>query len=97
MANGELAFEEPWQGRIFGMARTLCIAGYYDWSEFQAELIRAIGHWDRNATAADEYRYYEHFLAALENLLRAKGLIDKSLLDERTTEFMARPHGHDHG
>ena len=96
MTNGELAFEAPWQGRVFGMASTLCTQGYYEWSEFQAELIRVIGDWDRNVDDADEYRYYDHFLKALENLLRAKGLISLAGLDERTDEFLARPHGHDH-
>ena len=96
MLNGELAFEQPWQGRVFGIARSLCNAGYYDWSEFQAELIRVIGNWDRQAGSGEEYRYYEHFLAALENLLRDKRLIDVASLDLRTDAFAARPHGHDH-
>ena len=96
MANGELAFEEPWQGRALGIASTLCAQGHYEWREFQEELIRAIGDWDRGADAADEYRYYDHFLIALESLLRSKGLIDITALDERAGEFSHRPHGHDH-
>ena len=96
MLNGELAFEQPWQGRVFGMARSLCEAGYYDWAEFQAELIRTIGSWDRRAGSGDDYRYYDHFLTALEKLLRSKGLIDAASLELRTDAFAARPHGHDH-
>ena len=43
MSNGELAFDEPWQGRVFGIANALCAAGIFEWSEFQARLIEAIG------------------------------------------------------
>ena len=98
MTNGELAFEEPWQGRVFGMANSLCDAGLYEWSEFQAHLIRIIGIHDTQSSAADdsEYRYYDHFLAAFEALLADKGLMQADVLDARTSEFAARPHGHDH-
>ncbi len=96
MTNGELAFEAPWQGRVFGMARTLCAQGHFEWEEFQTQLISVIGSWDRDADGADEYRYYDHFLIALENLLQIKGLINQSVLDSRTRAFAARPHGHDH-
>ncbi|MDP6376204.1 MAG: hypothetical protein QF921_13370 [Pseudomonadales bacterium] len=54
MANGELAFEEPWQGCVFGIANSLCSEGYYEWAEFQAELFRVIGDWDRHTEAEDD-------------------------------------------
>ena len=76
MANGEVLFEEPWQGRVFGMAVALHEAGLFDWSEFQARLIEVIGDWDRQASDAGTYHYYQHFQRALNNLLAAKGLVD---------------------
>lgn len=96
-ANGEVVFEAPWQGRVFGMARLLSAQGHYSWDEFRAHLIAQIGAWDRQAVPDDEYRYYDHFLAALQALLAEKGLLDGVALDARTAEFAARPHGHDHG
>ncbi|HET9317868.1 MAG TPA: cobalt chelatase, partial [Vicinamibacteria bacterium] len=36
--NGELVFDEPWQGRAFGMAVALHEGGAYDWEEFRQEL-----------------------------------------------------------
>ena len=36
MANGELVFESPWEGRVFGMARVLCEQGLFEWDEFRA-------------------------------------------------------------
>lgn len=98
-ANGEVVFEAPWQGRVFGMARLLAEQGYYSWDEFRAHLIEKIGAWDRSAAAADpkaSYRYYDHFLAALQALLAEKGLLDSAALEARHQAFAERPHGHDH-
>lgn len=99
MTNGEVSFAEPWQGRVFGMARVLAEAGHYSWDEFRAELIRQIDGWDRSAQAQDpdsEYHYYDHFLAALQTLLKAKGMLGSAALEARFRTFEARPHGHDH-
>jgi nitrile hydratase accessory protein len=98
MANGEVVFEAPWQGRAFGMARALAESGACSWDEFRAQLIRAIGEWDRSAAAAAgaEYEYWDHFLAALEALLEEKGLVPGPARADRVSELAARPHGHDH-
>ena len=37
--NGELVFDEPWHGRVFGMAVALHEQGVYDWEEFRQTLI----------------------------------------------------------
>ena len=98
-ANGEVVFDAPWQGRVFGMARLLAEEGHYSWDEFRAHLIAAIGRWDRSAEAEDpdqEYRYYDHFLAAFQSLLAEQGLLDEGLVDARHQAFARRPHGHDH-
>jgi nitrile hydratase accessory protein len=96
MANGELVFDEPWQGRVFGMAHTLCDAGLFTWDEFREALIGEIRQWESANAEGSEYRYYDRFLAALERVLREKGLCDPSALDGRLAEFLARPAGHDH-
>ncbi|MCZ6644006.1 MAG: nitrile hydratase accessory protein [Gammaproteobacteria bacterium] len=94
MANGELLFEAPWQGRVFGMARALSEAGLYTWDEFREYLIKAIAGWERESDS--DYAYYDHFLAALESLLADKGLVPSGPLEARCSEFRNRPHGHDH-
>jgi len=96
MANGEVLFEEPWQGRVFGMAVALNQAGVFAWPEFQAKLIEVVGEWDCGAASDDVYRYYDHFQSALHRLLTGKGVVSTEDLDERTAQFAARPHGHDH-
>ena len=94
MANGELAFAEPWQGRIFGMAWALCESGCFEWPEFQASLIEAIARHD--AAHEDEHTYYDRFQEALEALLIAKGLATGAGLETRRQALAERPHGHDH-
>lgn len=94
MSNGEVVFEAPWQGRVFGMARALADAGLYDWEEFRTRLIEALGAWDRRPEG--EFEYYDHFLRALERLLEDKGLVSGPGVAERLALLSARPHGHDH-
>ncbi len=94
MSNGELAFEAPWQGRVFAMANALCDAGAFQWHEFQSALIDEIAAHVPAEPAP--YAYYERFQAALEALLARKGLIDRSALNARSAAYLQRPHGHDH-
>ncbi len=102
MSNGELAFEEPWQGRVFGMANALCDAGCFEWAEFQAKLIEAIRDWERSpegeyeSAPAEQETYYDHFLVALENLVKTKQLVIDGAIEARRLALAARPHGHDH-
>src|SRR4051794_7461623 len=103
MLNGELVFDAPWQGRVFGIARGMAENGTYAWDEFRDRLIAQIGTWDRHVAAAvrageavPEYRYYDHFLAALETLLGERGIVAPGELAARTHAFAARPDGHDH-
>ncbi len=99
IANGEVVFQAPWQGRVFGMAHLLAEQGHYTWDEFRAQLIEKIGDWDRSAEADDPsvaYHYYDHFLAAFQALLAEKRLLDNVSVDDRFQTFSERPHGHDH-
>lgn len=82
--NGELVFDAPWQGRVFGMAVALTNQGQYDWEEFRQRLIDQIGQAD---AVGDPSGYYERWLAAFERLLAERGLVTGAELDERTYEF----------
>lgn len=96
MANGELLFDAPWQGRVFGIARVLCEQGHFRWNDFREALISRISAWDQARHEQDAYAYYDHFLAALTDLLSGKDLCSLSELLERDEQFQVRPHGHDH-
>ena len=82
--NGELVFEEPWEGRVFGMAVALHDQRLYAWQEFQRSLIEEIA---KAETAANTGRYYERWLASFEQLLADKGVITPAELDDRTEAF----------
>lgn len=94
MANGEVVFEAPWQGRLFGMACAMAASGVFEWDEFRDRLIDEIAAWDRQPSG--EFRYYDHFLAAFERLLEDKGLVSAAGVSRRLEDYLARPHGHDH-
>lgn len=82
--NGELVFEEPWQGRAFGMAVALSEDQCYGWEDFRQQLIAQIADADARDDPAG---YYERWLAAFERLLAERGIISTDELDERTFEF----------
>ena len=60
--NGELVFEEPWEGRAFGLAVAMNEGGIYGWADFRDRLVET--------TAADEKHgehtgYYQRWVRAL--------------------------------
>jgi hypothetical protein len=66
--NGELAFEEPWQVRLFGLTAAVVETRFGgDREPFRRRLIQEVG--DR-----PDRPYWESWLAALEGLLEAEGL-----------------------
>jgi len=73
-SNGELVFEEPWQGRALGMTVVALERARIPWSEFSnrlAEAVRLHGYDpDEPAAAA----YYAAWLDALEATLRGTGV-----------------------
>ena len=95
VANGEPVFEAPWQSRVFAMARHLNEAGHFSWDEFRACLIAEIAAWEA-AHPGEDYHYYDRFLEALQQLLEQKSLCTLADLGQRSREYAARPHGHDH-
>lgn len=74
--NGELAFDAPWQSRVFGMAAAVVATRFGgDWDPFRQELIRAV--------AADQDRpYWESWTVALEELLLSTGLVTAADVSE---------------
>lgn len=94
MSNGEVVFEAPWQGRVFGMARVMAASGVFDWMEFRACLIDELAAAGRPAEGG--FAYYDHFQRALERLLASKGILSADALTERARGLAERPPGHDH-
>lgn len=94
--NGELVFEAPWEARTFGIAMLLNQRDVNPWREFSSRLAAEVAG---DGASADvpvlppppdtESRYYRQWLAALEGLVRERGLISAEELDARTDEFAA--------
>lgn len=95
-SNGELVFEAPWESRAFGLTLALIEAGAFEHAEFRAQLIAEIAAWEATHGPESRYRYYERWLAALEQVLTAKGLSSRDQLAAVERELAARPAGHDH-
>jgi nitrile hydratase accessory protein len=92
-SNGELVFEQPWESRAFGLAAALADQGLFSWKDFQTGLIAEVA---ADESAPGEYRYYERWLDTLEGLLRKRGIVSASDIDERADVLCHRPAGHDH-
>ena len=72
--NGELVFEAPWQGRVFGIALAVVRRLGVDWSEFQRRLIAAIAE-------HPDAPYYDCWVAALERLVLDHRVVAASELE----------------
>jgi nitrile hydratase accessory protein len=82
--NGDLVFEEAWQGRIFGMTVAMSHGALFEWGEFQARLIAEIARAEREGEAST---YYERWLRAFERLVADKGLLDPGDVTRRHGDF----------
>lgn len=104
-SNGELVFDAPWQGRLFGLVVHLCKAGAFEWDEFKTHLIAVIDE-SGLTDVCDPAVYYRQFGEAFCRLAEAKRFFDDQALQERTAIEAAllahdddhdHDHGHDHG
>lgn len=97
-SNGELVFDAPWQGRLFGLVVHLCQAGAFEWNEFKKHLIETIDDSGTGETC-DPAVYYRQFGEAFCRLAAEKRFFDDAVLDARTvTEVRRMAHDdHDHG
>ena len=90
-------FAEPWQAQAFAMAVRLSAEGHFTWKEWAAALADELKAVVARGEIDDGSRYYEHWLAALERLVIAKGLSNRAALHERkeawADAFRHTPHG----
>jgi nitrile hydratase accessory protein len=94
---GGPVFAEPWQAQAFALAVKLSEQGHFTWKEWAAALGHELQAAANRGDPDDGSRYYEHWLAALERLVTAKGLADSSALVARkeawTDAYRNTPHG----
>jgi cobaltochelatase CobN len=92
--NGELVFEAPWEGRIFGLAVALSDRQAFAWDEFRDRLAAEIAIAEEQV---DGSSYYERWLASFERLLLETSVLSAEELDARTAEQVTGlwdPHEH---
>jgi nitrile hydratase accessory protein len=87
-------FAEPWQAQAFAMAVELHQKGLFSWPEW-ADFLSA----EIKAAGSSEVRgdYYDHWLAALEKIVEAKGIMTQCERLDRKDAWdraaRATPHG----
>jgi nitrile hydratase accessory protein len=94
---GGPVFAEPWQAQAFALAVKLSEQGYFSWKEWAAALADELKAAADRGEPDDGSHYYEHWLAALERLVAAKGLSDPAALLARkeawAEAYRRTPHG----
>jgi nitrile hydratase accessory protein len=74
-SNGELVFEEPWQGRALGLAVVALERAAIPWSAFSRRLAETIARHGYDAAEPAATAYYTAWLHALEATLRDFGAV----------------------
>jgi len=82
--NGELVFDAPWQGRVFGMAVALSEQGLFPWEEFRQALMQELAAAEARG---GEFRYYDAWLAAFERVLAGRGVLRADEIEEVAFQF----------
>jgi nitrile hydratase accessory protein len=94
---GGPVFAEPWQAQAFALAVRLSEQGHFTWKEWAAALAEELKAAVDRGEPDDGSRYYEHWLAALERLVTAKGLSNRGeMLDRKEAwadAYRHTPHG----
>ena len=94
---GGPVFAEPWQAQAFALAVKLSEQGHFTWKEWAATLAGELEAAAARGEPDDGSHYYDHWLAALERLVQAKGLVDRASLVERkdawADAYRHTPHG----
>ncbi len=85
-------FSAPWEARAFAIALGLSEAGLFTWDEFRAQLIAEVGASDRireRDGTSDQGEYYQHFVRALETIVREKNIASGAELAAKIAELAA--------
>lgn len=94
----DLVFGEPWQAHAFALAVTLHQRGLFTWPEWTQALAQQIAQAQAQGDADLGGTYYQHWLAALEGLVAAKGASSVEELQRFRSAWNQAadrtPHGH---
>ncbi len=86
---GHLFFDRDWEKMAFGIAIALSKQGHYEWEDFRQTLIETIGEWEATHSLDDpEWDYYQCWLAALEKVAIAAGVVEAQELEAQLTQIL---------
>jgi nitrile hydratase accessory protein len=90
-------FKAPWEAQAFAMTVSLHARGVFTWREWAGALAAELAAAAARGEPDDGSHYYEHWLAALEKITAAKGLVGGREMERRVEEWdaaaRATPHG----
>ncbi len=94
---GEPVFRAPWEAQAFAMTLALYERGLFSWTEWAAALSAAIKQAQASGDSDDGSTYYQQWLAAIEQLVRDKGIATEQALAERRGAWNRAAHATPHG
>ncbi|TMJ97274.1 MAG: nitrile hydratase accessory protein [Actinobacteria bacterium] len=92
-SNGELVFEEPWQGRALGMAVVALERAGIPWTAFSRRLAEAVGRRGYNPDESAAAAYYAAWLDALESTVDEAGILRGAGLGREPSAPPSSPGG----
>ena len=96
-ADGDPAFDEPWQAQALALADTLVQNGLFSAGEWSDALGLALREAESAGAADDQHTYYTCVLAALERLVADHSDIDFSAMAGKREAweraYRSTPHG----
>jgi nitrile hydratase accessory protein len=95
--DGEPIFREPWEAQAFAMTLALYEQGLFTWTEWAAALSAAIKQAQASGDCDDGSTYYQHWLSAIEQLVRNKGIASEQALAARRDAWDRAAHATPHG
>jgi nitrile hydratase accessory protein len=91
-------FSQPWEAQAFSLVLALYEQGVFSWQEWAATLSQQIEVAQKNGDPDLGNTYYQHWLKALEQLSKEKGLSTDIELSARAEQwrqvYLNTPHGH---
>ncbi|WP_425523310.1 nitrile hydratase accessory protein [Microvirga terrestris] len=95
--DGEPVFREPWEAQAFAMTLVLYEQGLFTWTEWATALSAAIKQAQGVGDCDDGLTYYQHWLAAIEQLVGDKGIATEQALAARRDAWDRAAHATPHG
>lgn len=93
---GGPVFQAPWEAQAFALTLSMHAAGAFTWREWAGALASELAI-DAAPEGGDGRSYFESWLAAIERLMAAKGIVSVNDMERRAEEWRAAaaatPHG----